>query len=55
MLDKLIKQLNDTTEDDISLFRQYINVLYNYKDISKKDYDYLKLLINDKLEVMLHK
>ena len=53
MLNKLIKRINNANEDDIYAIRQYIDVIYSYKDMSKKDYNYLRQLINDKLEPML--
>jgi len=55
MLSKLIKRINNATENDIFNINQYIDIIYSYKDISLKDYNYLKKLINDKLEPMLHK
>jgi len=55
MLNKLIKRINNATEDDIFRINHYVDIIYSYKDISIKDYNYLKQLINDKLEPMLHK
>ena len=54
MLNKLLNKLYGTDENGMTLFIQYINVLYYYKKISKKDYDKLKEKINDRLEIFLH-
>ena len=55
MLKGLVKRINRSDEDNILMILQYIDIMYSYKDISKSDYDYLRQLINDKLEPMLHK
>ena len=48
MLGKLMKRINCANGDDIFRLNQYIDIMYNYKDISTKDFDYLKRLMNDK-------
>ena len=42
------RRINKSTEDDTLRILQYIGIMYSYKDISKKDYDFLRQLINDK-------
>jgi len=54
MLNKLIKRINNAIDDDILRINHYVDVIYSYQDISLKDYNYLKQLINDKLETILH-
>jgi len=54
MLKGLVKRLNNAADCDIVMFANYIKVLKAYHDISQNDYDYLKKLINDKLELVLY-
>lgn len=54
MSKELIKRLNNTAENDLVMFSQYIKVLKIYHDITEKDYDYLVELLNNKLENIIH-
>jgi len=55
LVPELVKRIDKATEDDMLALIQYIDVMYSYNDISKTDYKYLRELINDRLEPMLHK